>query len=184
MKLTDSQLVLLNVAAQREDRMVFPLPKALKKFNQATIARVAGGLLKHKLISEKVAIAGSEYWRTDKEGRKFTLLITDAGLEAIRADERSDVPAAVAATDKPPKVQTKTKAARPAVREGSKVAYLVTLLRRKTGATIDEAAKATGWQHHSVRGAISGAIKKKLGLEVTSVVDERRGRTYRIATAA
>jgi Protein of unknown function (DUF3489) len=41
--------------------------------------------------------------------------------------------------------------------------------------------KATGWQPHSVRGAISGALKKKLGLAVASDKVEGRGRVYRIA---
>ena len=37
------------------------------------------------------------------------------------------------------------------------------------------------WQPHTVRGAIAGALKKKLGLDVTSEKDEKRGRVYRIA---
>jgi hypothetical protein len=48
------------------------------------------------------------------------------------------------------------------------------------GATIAEAVKATGWQPHSVRGAISGTLKKKLGLAVTSDKVESRGRVYRV----
>lgn len=64
---------------------------------------------------------------------------------------------------------------------GTKQALLIDLLKRKTGATIDEAVEATGWQAHSVRGAISGTLKKKLGLNVTSEETEGRGRVYRIA---
>jgi hypothetical protein len=65
-------------------------------------------------------------------------------------------------------------------RETSKLASVIALLRRKEGATIEQLMRATGWQSHSVRGAISGAIKKKLGLTVTSA---KSGdvRTYRIA---
>ncbi len=48
------------------------------------------------------------------------------------------------------------------------------------GATIEEIVEATGWQAHSVRGAISGALKKKLGLAVTSEKVQARGRVYRI----
>ncbi len=68
----------------------------------------------------------------------------------------------------------------PAVRKGTKQALLIDLLKRKTGAAIDEIVEATGWQPHSVRGAISGALKKKLGLTVTSDNVEGRGRVYRI----
>ncbi len=58
---------------------------------------------------------------------------------------------------------------------------MIDLLKRKKGATIEEIAEATGWQAHSVRGAISGALKNKLGLAVTSERVEDRGRVYRIA---
>ncbi len=68
----------------------------------------------------------------------------------------------------------------PVVRRGTKQALLIDLLKRKKGATIDDTVKATGWQPHSVRGAISGALKKKLGLAVISEKVERRGRVYRI----
>jgi hypothetical protein len=44
--------------------------------------------------------------------------------------------------------------------------------------------EATGWQAHSVRGAISGALKKKLKLKVASEVVEGRGRVYRIGGQA
>jgi hypothetical protein len=51
----------------------------------------------------------------------------------------------------------------------TKLSLLVDLLKRKTGATIGEAVKATGWQAHSVRGAMSGTLKKKRGLAIESV---------------
>ena len=65
-------------------------------------------------------------------------------------------------------------------RRGTKQAILIEMLRRSKGATIEQMTAKTGWQPHSVRGAISGALKKKLGLVVTS---ERVGdgpRRYRI----
>ena len=40
------------------------------------------------------------------------------------------------------------------------------MLKRPEGATVEQIAAATNWQHHTIRGAISGALKKKLGLNV------------------
>lgn len=58
------------------------------------------------------------------------------------------------------------------------------MLQRKNGATIAEMAKATGWQDHSVRGAISGTFRKKLGLTLESQAIDGRGRVYRITGKA
>jgi hypothetical protein len=57
-------------------------------------------------------------------------------------------------------------AEKPAPRAGTKQALMIELLRRPEGATVEQIAAATGWQHHTIRGAISGALKKKLGLTV------------------
>jgi hypothetical protein len=61
----------------------------------------------------------------------------------------------------------------------SKQAKVIELLRRPKGATIEELAVATGWQQHSVRGVLSGALNKRLGLTIESTREER-GRVYRI----
>jgi len=57
-------------------------------------------------------------------------------------------------------------AAKPTVRPGTKQAQMIDLMKRPEGATVEQIAEATGWQHHTIRGAISGALKKKLGLTV------------------
>ena len=57
------------------------------------------------------------------------------------------------------------------------------MLRAEGGATIDEIAAALDWQPHTARGAISGALKKKLGLEVISEKVEGRGRVYSLTAA-
>lgn len=64
-----------------------------------------------------------------------------------------------------------------------KIPTLVELLKQPGGATIAVMMQATGWQAHSVRGAISGAIKKNLGLEVSSEKTDA-GRIYHIAAEA
>jgi len=71
--------------------------------------------------------------------------------------------------------------AQPGPRPGSKLAILVARLRTEEGATIAGLAKATGWQEHTVRGAISAALKKRLGLTVTSSRSGTEDRCYRIA---
>ena len=71
----------------------------------------------------------------------------------------------------------------PRSREGTKEALLIAMLRRPEGATIAQIIEATGWQPHTVRGAISGALKKKRGLEVKSEKNEGGERVYRIADA-
>jgi len=65
-------------------------------------------------------------------------------------------------------------------RKNTKIAAVVALLRRPEGASLEAICKATDWQPHSVRGAIAGAIKKKMGLSVSSVKSDGV-RTYRIA---
>ena len=65
-------------------------------------------------------------------------------------------------------------------REGTKQAQLIAMLRRAEGVTIAEIVAATAWQPHTVRGAFAGALKKRLGLTVTSEKDAQRGRVYRL----
>lgn len=63
----------------------------------------------------------------------------------------------------------------------TKMGSLILQLRQGRGASLIEIAEATGWQHHSIRGAISGHIKKKLGLKVASTKDDEGVRRYHIA---
>jgi hypothetical protein len=58
------------------------------------------------------------------------------------------------------------------------------LLSRPEGATIEELQVATGWQQHSVRGFLAGAVKKKFGLTLLTEKPDARPRRYRIATTA
>jgi hypothetical protein len=69
------------------------------------------------------------------------------------------------------------------VKRPSKQDEVIAMLRRPGGATVDEVVRVTGWQRHTVRGVLSGTLKKKLGLSLASVKEER-GRVYRIAEPA
>ena len=77
-----------------------------------------------------------------------------------------------------PKAAAKTASA---PRAESKQAQLIAMLRQPDGATIVEITRALSWLPHTVRGAIAGALKKKLGLNVESKKVDDRGRVYRLA---
>ena len=191
-KLTDTQLVILSAAAQRKDGAVLPLPKSLKTKGTA-VTKPLDGLRNRGLLEEKPASREGAAWRHGKDGRRMMLVITKAGLGALDGEPVGDpgkqpTPAKVrtkkprgGTVQKPAAAKLKSKQSLPAVRPGTKQALLIDLLKRKRGATIDEIVEATGWQPHSVRGAISGALKKKLGLAVSSEKVDGRGRVYRIA---
>ncbi|WIM12973.1 DUF3489 domain-containing protein [Enhydrobacter sp.] len=63
----------------------------------------------------------------------------------------------------------------------TKISQLEALLRRPEGATLDQISASIGWQAHSVRGAMSGTLKKKQGLTITSDKVQDGQRIYRIA---
>jgi hypothetical protein len=69
-----------------------------------------------------------------------------------------------------------------AVRRGSKTAKILALLKRPGGASLTQLRKATGWQAHSVRGFLSGALKKKMGLRIDSAKAADGERTYSVAS--
>ena len=186
---------LTEASAQRHDSAILPLPKSLK-VPKAAATTVLKSLLKKGLVAERPAAADEPHWRKSKDGGRRALVITEDGLQAIGVEvdlktstqSRSTKPRPKQrrrrAEPKPSSSKAKGRTPPPAPRPGTKQALLIDLLKRKKGATIAEIVAATGWQPHSVRGAISGALKKKLGLMVTSGPVEKRGRVYRIVERA
>jgi hypothetical protein len=71
-----------------------------------------------------------------------------------------------------------------ATRNDTKASQILVLLRRANGATIAEMTKATGWQVHSIRGFLSGTVKKRMGLKLTSEQAEGKDRRYKIPVKA
>jgi hypothetical protein len=78
------------------------------------------------------------------------------------------------------KRQDKCSGSASAPRTGSKTAKILSLLRRRSGASLQQLRNATGWQAHSVRGFLSGTIKKKMGLRVHQSKLSDGTRSYRI----
>ncbi|NPD21718.1 DUF3489 domain-containing protein [Alterinioella nitratireducens] len=168
-KLTDTQAIILSAASQRDGSIALPLPDSLRG---GAAAKVVGAMLAKGLIEEVDADMrnGEPVWRETGGGHGVTLVATDAGLAAIGIETDS--------AEVKPTEDAAPKTRKP--REGTKQATLIAMLRAPDGATIAEIMTATGWQSHTVRGAMSGALKKKLGLEVTSEKVEDRGRVYRL----
>lgn len=200
LKLTDAERVILSSAGARESGLVLPLPKSLKK-SRATLDEILRDLLGKALVGEQLTQLGEEPWTTSDNGERTSLSITAAGLVAVGmgADSEASIVenankpsrAKGAKPASPPNRAAKTVArvtgvkAKPAEAERTgkrttKLDLLVAALRQKKGATIPELMEGAGWQAHSVRGAISGALKKRMGLEISSKVIEGRGRVYRI----
>ena len=165
-KLSDTQTIILSRAAQNEDRMALPLPSHLRG---GAAAKVVQTLITKGFLEEVDTNMRTDepVWRETGDGHGVTLVATDAGLAAIGIETES-------AADEP------FDKAAPKTRAGTKQATLIAMLRAPDGATIEEISAALQWAPHTIRGAMAGALKKKLGLKVTSEKVERRGRVYRV----
>jgi len=188
-QLSDTQAMILSAAAQRPERIALPLPESLRG---GAAAKVVGAMIAKGLLQEVDADLrkGEPMWRETGDGHGTTLVATDAGLAAIGIEPEDANTAPVGAPDAPTDEPAPDTASEPDAalkartpREGTKQAKLIAMLRAPDGATIGEITAATGWQSHTVRGAMAGALKKKLGLEVTSEKVEDRGRVYKLPAA-
>lgn len=163
-KLTDNQRAVLLAAARSVNLVAWPVPQALK-LSKGSATIVTKGLLNRGLIEERPALGHDSIWRENQNDKPMTLVITKAGMTAVGMGP-TDQPGADETTRMP--------------RAGSKLAMLVALLGRDEGATVAEMAAATGWEAHTIRGTMSGALVKKFQLAIVSEEVEGRGRVYRI----
>jgi hypothetical protein len=156
LKLTDTQLVMLSAAAQRDDRLVV-LPGTLK--GGAAKASL-GKLLTLALIEERPVRRDEPHWRTEEEGGLIGLAITTAGLKAIGVEDEPTTAHenGTAAASESGGVAESPTAASP--RAGSKQALVLALLSRSEGASLDELVAATGWLPHTTRAALTGLRQK------------------------
>lgn len=176
-KLTETQSIILSAGAQRPDNIALPLPKGLAG---AAAKMVVTKMIERGWLQEiDVNLSrGEPLWRETGDGHGTTLVVTDAGLLAIGIE-----PVVVQTMAAIRKHAAKVPAATPPTpRVGTKQAMLIEMLQTAEGATMEAIVAATGWQAHTVRGAMSGALGKKLGLVVISVKEDGRGRVYRISS--
>ena len=177
-KLTETQTIVLSAGAKRPDNIAMPLPKGLAG---AAAKMAVTKMIEHGWLQEVDANPrrGEPLWRETGDGHGTTLVVTDAGLLAIGI-EPVVVKTVVAIREHAAKAAASKS---PTRREGTKQAMLIALLQRPEGASIAEIVAATGWMGHSARGAISGVLKKKLALPVTSGKVDGRGTVYKLETA-
>ena len=179
-KLSETQSLILTAGAQRPDNIALPLPKGLAG---AAAKMSVTKMIEHGWLQELDANLRRRepLWRETGDGHGTTLVVSDAGLMAIGI-EPVVVKTVVAIREHAAKATAPTDLAStgPKLRAGTKQATLISMLRAPDGATIEEIMAATGWLAHTARGAMSGALGKKLGLVVTSAKEGVRGRVYRI----
>ena len=184
-KFTDTQLLTLSAAAQREDRCIAAPPN----LKGAAAQKFAAKLVAAGLVEEIKAKPGAHVWRRDDAtGEAYALKLTTVGLKTIRVEETEavDAPAEISPTpgnegQRKPKnhdgggasVAPSTVIATP--RDGSKLSAVVGLLRREGGATIDQLAAAMGWLPHTTRAALTGLRKRGFGIERREEKGERAG---------
>jgi hypothetical protein len=171
-QLTKTQILILTAGAQRPGCIAVPLPKGL---HGAAAKMAVNKMIERGFLEEVTANMrkGEPLWRETGDGQGTTLRVTNIGLTAIGI-----VPEPMQQENSPP--PNDANLARPVSRAGTKQAQLVALLEAPEGATMEILIAATGWQAHTLRGAMSGALGKKLGLTVTSTKEEGRARIYRI----
>jgi Protein of unknown function (DUF3489) len=165
-KLTDTQLVMLSAAAQRED-LCLTAPDKLKG---AILTKVSEKLVKLGLVREVRAKAGMPVWRRDDSAQGYALKLMAVGLKAIAVDDGSEEAIALREAPQPRPHPDATKASGPAItraraktfapRAGSKLARVIDLLQRRGGATIPILIEATDWLPHTTRAALTGLRKR------------------------
>jgi hypothetical protein len=161
------------------------IPEDHTRFStEKELAKLAANWPAERLVEIWNGFAGVPPFGDLKPVKKFTDRKT-AVARIWRAIQALSPTAAPQAAPVAPKLAKAAKQAttgdraKPA-REGSKKAIVLELLRRPEGATLQEIMSATGWMAHSVRGFISGALGKKMGLTVESLKTSEGARAYRI----
>jgi hypothetical protein len=166
-KLTDTKLIILSAAAQRDDRSALPLPTSLK-LKASPTGRVLKSLVDQKLLNEVPAEGSLPVWR-ECDDQRIALIITDTGLNALGIDINGSRSKTASGgkriSSKKQRPSSKGKKEPTAPRADSKLDQLLGLLSAKDGSTTPQMIAATGWQSHTVRAAITGLRKRGYAIE-------------------
>jgi hypothetical protein len=195
-KLTDTQLMMLSAAAQRNDRCLVAAPN----LKVAAAQKIASRLIGSGLVREIRANAGAPVWRRDDDaGLSYALRLTAAGANAIAIDEssesglvdddgdlRKNVALACSSSEElsaPDRSSARENGTAPrrssSPRSGTKLGQVVELLRQDRGAGIAALIVVTGWLPHTTRAALTG-LRKRGFLTAIDRSDKERGSIYRV----
>jgi Protein of unknown function (DUF3489) len=196
-KLTDTQLMMLSAAAQRNDRYLVAAPN----LKGAAAQKIASKLIDAGLVREIRAKMGAPVWRRDDDaGLSYALRLTTAGANAIAIDESSEpghvyddeddsrenfAPARSSSealsVSGPSSAEENGTAPRlsSSPRGGTKLARVVELLQQDRGASIAELIIMTGWLPHTTRAALTG-LRKRGFVTAIDRSDKERGSVYRV----
>jgi hypothetical protein len=178
-KLTDAQLIVLSLAAQRDDGAA-TLPEGM---TEKAAQKLAAALVERELLREISPKPGMPVWRRGEYGRLQALIITKLGRTAIKAEdegESEDSESGVQASASTDEAAASAQSERSTPRQGSKLSTLIDLLGRKRGAGIEELASVTGWLPHTTRAALTGLRKR--GYTVERERSQKGRSVYRIVT--
>lgn len=145
-KLNDLQSLLLSHASQRADGSLLPLPSDYAADDER-VGKTINSLLRRKLLEPREGAGPAAAWRSTDDSHTG-LFVTPAGLAAIGVEPEGEADGAVP-------VDAPSPAPSPRI---SKIAGVLALLTRPTGATMAEIIAATDWLPHSSRAALTGVL--------------------------
>jgi hypothetical protein len=195
-KVTKIQRLVLVTAAGRDHLGVLPLPDTLGSAPEKVIAglHAAGFIIELPNQDPVISRSGLEAIGAEPTDYQNSILarIEEEGQASSAQKEEPTGKSKPRSKHRRPEKKTQRSSRIKARRKGehqvapgkdTKQAKLIGMLSRPSGATIEQMAKTLGWQHHTVRGAIAGALKKKLGLKIASEKNTAGNRVYRVVGA-
>lgn len=186
--LTAAQLLVLTTAAQRADRLIYPLPAKLR-VRGGMQRNLLGTLLKMELVEEFPIDDASVAWRTDAAGHHLTLRLTAAGFAAAgipdsdaAASDGSAEPGEAAASTNSETTSPAATGEEPATRSPTgKLGQVLEAISGETGATLSDITTLTNWLPHTARAAVTGLRQR--GFAIHLVVHDGR-KAYRRMVAS
>lgn len=177
--LTDTQLVLLSAAAQREDLRII-LPERLRG---GAAQKVLATLADKGLIEAMTAVEEPRPLHEPDEPGATAFRISQHGLASLGLGELQETGSGGGPEgDEAADADTAEPVARSAPRPGTKLASVFSLLERAEGASIDELTGATGWLAHTTRAALTGLRKR--GIAVVRSKREDGATAYYLTSGA